>query len=88
MTDRVDSTVIPFPSVRRAHSWRRDGNVSTEDIDRLVWAICPYMRSGQPCEHCPERERDENDVAFIRGCRLAAHEVINICQTGNPWRKP
>ncbi len=29
----------------------------------------------------------KSPAALRAGCYLAACEVVNICQTGNPWRK-
>jgi len=79
--------IVRFPKAR-IHSWRKDGNIPVDDMNRLAWAICPYLRDQEPCDGCPRWEDDEAHGPFARGCRLMAEEVVNICQTGNPWRKP
>ena len=81
-----DDKIVRLPVVKE-HRWRRDGNIDVTDIDKLAWAICPYLRDHQSCKGCPREETDEDHGPFVRACRLLAEEVINICQTGNPWRK-
>lgn len=78
---------------KRHHSWWKDGNIDLADKDTLVWAVCRYLRVRLPdgqdeCKFCPDWEDDKIHGPRKAGCRLMAEEVINICQTGNPWRKP
>lgn len=61
--------------------------VDLSDKDAVVHAICPYLHNFKDCKKCPEWETDEKHGPWKRGCYHMAEEVINICQTGNPWRK-
>jgi hypothetical protein len=61
--------------------------------DELIWLVCPYLRQSQPgldfesgCLHCPEWEEDERYGKVQRMCYGRAREVVNIVQTGDPWR--
>lgn len=62
----------------------------TEPSDHLVWLVCRYLLDGveRPCQLCPAWEEHPRHGRCKRGCRSAAEEVVNIVQTGNPWRKP
>jgi hypothetical protein len=67
--------------------------------DQKVWATCDYLRKIREikstkstdsirCEKCPALEyHEEYDIQTVRGCRLLAQEMINVVETGNPWRK-
>lgn len=78
--------VVRFPKAK-AHYWRRDGAIDPADQDKLVWAICPYLRNMKDCRGCPEWEDDPDHGPVKRMCRGIAQEVVNICQTGDPWRR-
>jgi len=67
--------------------WHRGENIDVGDTETLIRVICPYLRDLKECERCPVSENDKNHGPYTRGCRLLAEEVINICQTGNPWRR-
>ena len=86
MSDDLSGGVVRFPKARR-RSWRRDGVIDVADRDKLIWAICPYLRDLEPCRGCPEWENDPDHGLFMRGCRGLAREVLNICQTGHPHRR-
>lgn len=60
-----------------------------EADDELIWRICPYVRGNgdDKCDRCPRWEQHKRFGQVQRGCRALAEEVVNICQTGNPWRK-
>lgn len=62
--------------------------VPKEPPDELVWRICPYLRPGNGCKHCPEWKDLGHHGMGSPGCYLLAREVINIAQTGNEWRHP
>jgi hypothetical protein len=55
----------------------------------LIWRICPYLRlrTDEPCHRCPRWEKDRDHDWVQRGCFALAQEVVNICQTGNAWRR-
>lgn len=61
-----------------------------EPSDHLVWLVCRYMpgRDDLTCDRCPAWEERPKRGRCKRGCRAMAEEVVNIVQTGNPWRKP
>lgn len=63
---------------------------TTEADDHLVWLVCRYMpgRDDLVCDRCPAWEEHPKHGRCKRGCRAMAEEVVNIVQTGNPWRKP
>lgn len=56
--------------------------------DEIVWAVCPSVsgRDLKECERCPRSEMMRGEMC-VRGCRAMAEEVVNIAQTGNPWRR-
>ena len=56
--------------------------------EQMVWRICPYLRpSGDDCLKCPRWTFDPAHDWVQRGCFALANEVVNIAQTGNPWRR-
>ena len=61
--------------------------VDPSNRDAVIHVICPYLRNYEKCRECPEWEIDEVHGPLKQGCYFAAQEVMNICQTGNPWRK-
>lgn len=52
-----------------------------------VWTVCSYLKraEGQTCKQCPQMIW--MDEFAMLGCYLHAREVINVVETGNPWRK-
>lgn len=56
-----------------------------------VYAVCEYMLRhdgmDERCLKCPMREFSEKHGETIRGCVYEAQEIINVVETGNPWRK-
>jgi len=49
-----------------------------------VWRVCRVMNGG--CEQCPPSEERCGET-YVRACYHHATEVINVVETGNPWRK-
>lgn len=86
MDDDIGGEVIWFPRAKE-HYWHRDGAIDLADIDKLIWAVCPYLRDLKPCGGCPAKEEFGNGRVGVRACRSLAQEAINICQTGHPHRK-
>jgi hypothetical protein len=58
--------------------------------DNVVWATCAFLKeykdSDRTCNKCPAEEVYLRDPC-TRACRLIAQEIINVVETGNPWRK-
>lgn len=85
--------VTEFPPIpRHPHSFKRDGDVDVSDMDKLCWIACAYFDMAKGgnwnCKQCPEMIDDPQHGPVYPGCRLIAQELVNICQTGNPWRTP
>lgn len=56
--------------------------------EEAVWRVCHALRTadGKPCDRCPMRETIHSE-AYMRGCYLQASQIVNIVETGNPWRR-
>lgn len=61
-----------------------------------VHKVCTYLLrmesaiSGtdeHKCLECPSWQKLKSHVRGKQSCRLAAEQVMNIVQTGNPWAK-
>lgn len=54
-----------------------------------VWRVCHALRTAddKDCEHCPPSEDFNGHGDCTRGCYMIAVELVNITETGNPWRK-
>lgn len=83
---RVQSTPLAFGSVDTSTpspaGWWEVADAET------VWRVCQALRTadGLGCQKCPS-SRGDGDDGCTRGCYLQAVELVNIVQTGNPWRK-
>lgn len=57
----------------------------------LITQLENTARDGEPqrtvCEECPAWERSEHYGRVKRGCRALAEEMVNVAQTGDPWRR-
>ena len=53
-----------------------------------VWRVCGYMRISdeRTCKRCPASEDYGHHGRVSRGCYLIAAEMINVVETGSPWR--
>lgn len=53
-----------------------------------VWRVCAYLRraEGQKCKQCPRTIEIENHGPGKRMCVGLAEEIINVVETGSPWR--
>lgn len=54
--------------------------------DELVWRVCAYMR-GKECQHCPHSFLLNDYGICYNMCRSLAEEMINVVETGDPWRR-
>jgi hypothetical protein len=61
-----------------------DGDADADEA--TVWRVCQAQRDDLVCKHCPRWE-DSHCGKVQRGCFAVANELVNIVQTGNPWRK-
>lgn len=58
----------------------------TDADEATVWRVCQAQRDDLVCKRCPRWE-DSHRGKVQRGCFAVANELVNIVQTGNPWRK-
>jgi len=49
-----------------------------------VWRVCRGINGD--CDNCSSSETFGGEE-WLRGCYAHATEVLNIVETGNPWRK-
>lgn len=50
-----------------------------------VYRVCPFLRDLKPCMRCTTEMFDGEP--YTRGCFALAREIVNVVETGNPWRK-
>lgn len=57
--------------------------------DEKVWRACEWLRliEDKHCERCHASEEIHGETC-TNSCRVAAEEIVNVVETGNPWRKP
>ena len=49
-----------------------------------VHRVCQITKG--ECKYCPLAFEDHGET-YVHGCVAIAEEIINVVETGNPWRK-